>query len=345
MKIGLSFARQLLLAQLTGLGVATGVSLFILPVSCRTLVTKQITSYLGALQKCLLAHKALLQNLEGKDAMSSMLILGSKPSPETIAVKASIGTLTTLHGKLQIDLPFAKKEIAYGKLRPDHFKELNKLLRMVMLPTIGMGSIIDILQQLATLRGWTEDAIQNLGEMETADRDRSLREWTSNMKLVHEPFEGIINVMVEAVEHVLLQLQFKKRPNIKPDSGIASTTDDIESTAQATAPGDPGFAAYLARKSVGFYQEKHLTLMEWARKRGIELPDDFFDHPNSVPYQFSKEYKQQGDAQRQQRQRQLYLLLYVSGLIFIVSNTNGMLDGVPFILHQPSTAEPRRLGR
>jgi hypothetical protein len=314
---GKTFAKLLLQSQLIGLGVATGVSLFIIPVSCRTIILKQITRYLGGLQECFEAYKTLLQSLENQDAMSDLLIIGRKPRPEAAAVTGATNALTALHGQIQTDLPFAKREIAYGKLSPDDLKDLNRLMRFVLLPTVGLSSVVDILQQLAAYRGWTEERIKNENEEEKTERDRLIQEWSSNMKLVRKPFGEIIDVMKEAIEHVLLQLQFKSRPKTAKsgkdtDAARAEIEKDVESAAQATAPGDPGFASYLARKSNEFYQGKQLTLVEWARKRGISLPDDFFSHPDTSTLAISEEFKNEEDSKHQQNQRQLFLLLYVS---------------------------------
>ena len=137
MAYGKTFVKFLLQSQLIGLGVATGVSLVIIPVSCRTVLMKQFTGYLEGLQGCLESYKALLQSLENQDAMSDLLIIGRKQRPEPATVTVAINALTALHGQIQTDLPFAKREIAYGKLSPDDLKDLNRLMRFVLLPTVN----------------------------------------------------------------------------------------------------------------------------------------------------------------------------------------------------------------
>jgi Putative ER transporter, 6TM, N-terminal len=279
----------------------------------------QFTRYLEGLQKCLEAYKTLLQSLEDHDALSDLLVIGRAQRPEVIAVAGATAAVTTLHGQIQTDLPLAKREIAYGKLSPDDLKDINRLLRFVLLPVVGLNSLVEILQQMAAYRGWTEERINNQDEKEKIERNRLTQEWSSNMKLVHKPFEEIIDVMKEAIEHILLQLQFKSQPKSAKSAGDTDATPvdvekDVESTAQATAPGDPGFASYLTKKSEEFYQGKHLTLIEWARKRGIALPDDFFSHPDAGTFAVPEELKD--EAVHQQNQRQLFLLLYVGAPVF-----------------------------
>jgi hypothetical protein len=62
-----AFVKRLLISFLTGLGLATGVSLFVFPVTSRKVVTKEITGYLSALRGALSAHKVYFQSLETKD--------------------------------------------------------------------------------------------------------------------------------------------------------------------------------------------------------------------------------------------------------------------------------------
>jgi Putative ER transporter, 6TM, N-terminal len=311
---GKTFVKSLLQSELIGLGVATGVSLLIYPVSCRTAIMKQFTRYLEGLQQCLKAYKVLLQSLEDQEAMSDLLTVGRKSRPEASAVTVSINTLNALHGQLQTELPFAKREIAYGKISPDHFKDLNRLMRFVLLPLVGLGSVIDILQQLAAHKGWTKDRIESLNEDEKADRVRLTQEWLWNMKLVHKRFEEITGVMIEAIEHVLLQLQFKTPPkSTKPGTNSGTTTidNDVESMAERTAPGDPGFASYLARKSNEFRLGKQPSIAEWARKKGMSPPDNGLGHSDVPTDPNSEGFRKDGDDRYHQNQRQLFLMLYV----------------------------------
>lgn len=55
-------------------------------------------------------------------------------TPEAKALKASIVGLTALHGKLHGDMPFGKREIAWGKLSPDDIDEIFRSFRAILVP-------------------------------------------------------------------------------------------------------------------------------------------------------------------------------------------------------------------
>jgi Putative ER transporter, 6TM, N-terminal len=302
-----SFIESLLKAVYIGLGVGTGVSLFFVPISVRAVVKKEFTGLLGSFKNCLECHRKLIHSLENKEAVEDMLIVGRPIRPEPAAVRQATLASTGLHAKLQVDLPLAIREIGIGRLGGDEFKQLNKLSRFVMLPILGLASVIDILKHFAASKEWTEEHIKDLSEEEREARERSIREWTSNMSLVRQPVDEIIDVMIDGVDHVLYQLRLIDRPKPLKDAN----SPDLEEGADKSIPGNPGFAEHLDKISTNFYSTKHLTLIEWGRRRGFEFPDDFFDHPDSATLVISDNSKNHTDARRIQNQRQLYLLLHV----------------------------------
>ena len=309
MTAGNAFGKSLIIAELVGMAVATGVSLVIMPVSCRTLVVKLFTDYLSAIRVCLQAQKWLLHSLESHDAMADLLTVDCTPRQEALAVRRAIDGIFAVHAELQANLPFAKQEISWGKLGSGEFTELNKLLRFIMLPVTGMGSVMDILQQIAKVKGWTKEHINSLSEEDKSDREQGIVDWNNNMKLIHDSIGEVMNVMDEGIEHILLRLELKTRPKQKKS---APELEDVESKAQSTASGEGGFATYLEAKITTFYTGKQLNLTKWGKLHGIELPPDFFDHPYDVTSNLLHETGTQGQQRRLQNQRQLYLLLYVS---------------------------------
>jgi Putative ER transporter, 6TM, N-terminal len=73
---------------------------------------------------------------------------GSQPElpMEASAMKKALVELGTMFGKVNIELGFAKKEMACGKLGPEDFSDISLLLRNIMLPIVGMTTFIDIIQ-------------------------------------------------------------------------------------------------------------------------------------------------------------------------------------------------------
>lgn len=326
----MSFARRLLEVFLTGFGIATGVSLFILPLTSRKIVLKCMTGYIGALRGSLDAHSSYFQSLEIKDMfyrVSTGLSGDKQRQPEAAAVKKSLAAIQTMHGKLSADLPFAKREIAWGFLGPDDLQEMSRLLRGVMLPLAGLSSVVDIFERLAELNGWEEEG----GTVEIGARDserkRMVEDWNDVMKTVHEPFQSVIRAMDEGLEHVLLQLKLKKPPKKqKKEAPGSGESEDVEAKGDRTQPGEDGFADYLERMTEEFYSGKELALREWCRRKGIDVPDDFFERP--CDYDIHDARKDKGEDFYNRSQRSLYALLYIEYLLY--STSRAVLDFVRF---------------
>jgi hypothetical protein len=312
----LTFITTLLKAFYFGMAIGAAVSLIVIPVSCRTVVIKQFTAFLGAMQKGLEAHKVFFESMQDKENIFALLTIGGT-IPAVGQVKASIAAMSELNSKLQVDLPFAKREVGIGRLGGDEMKELNKLGRLTMLPILGLSSVSEVLQRFAISRGWRVSNIDTLSAEEQKARQQAVDEWAQNFKIVHEQFSEIIDVLKDGLDHVAYQLQLKPRPKRtpNPDSG------DVEGAPDKTAPGEPGFAQYLDEKSTKFYSSKHLMLTDWARSRGFQFADDFFDHPQSSPVVMSDELKNASELRHQVNQRQVFLLLYMEFLLYATARS------------------------
>jgi hypothetical protein len=147
-----SLIKELLEGFLTAFALAAGVSLFIIPISSRTVVFSEMTGYIGAIRGTIKAQTAYLESLEKSDMFGqpdtdesgnnevkkNKPVKGEKLTaanyPEAKALKASVAGLTALHGKLHGDLPFGKREVAYGKLAPEDLDELFKLFQAILIP-------------------------------------------------------------------------------------------------------------------------------------------------------------------------------------------------------------------
>ncbi|KAE9984928.1 hypothetical protein EG328_008126 [Venturia inaequalis] len=336
MTYGISFMKRLLETFLTGFAVAAGVHFVVFPVTCRKIVFKEFAGYLGALQGGLKAHQAYLHSLEDPENFAKAFVSDvdstTKPTEEAAGVRAAIGGITALHGKLQGDLPFAKREIALGKLGPDDLKDINKLIREIMLPIVGLGAIMDVFDRIAAAQGWSEAHLkEGLGPFEEERRKFILNEWSDNIKALRGAFDNIIEVMNEGLEHIALRLQLKKAPKAKKGRSTSSgekVEDDIEARAESTNPGEKGFAEYLHEKTIAFNAGKETTLRAWCERHGIELSSHFFDHPADAPYTETAEKQHEDKEQHTRNQRQLYLLLYIEFLLH--SSSRAILDMVKY---------------
>ena len=310
------FVQRILEVFLTGFAIAAGVSLFIVPVSCRKIVMKEVTGYMGALRGALKAHKAYFQSLESKDMFRQMTYIeGSgneekpkkkKVRPEVEAIKTTTAAFTQLHGKLNADLPFAKREIAYGKLTPENYESMFKFLRSILMPMIGVSSLIDIFERIADEIGWEDD-------LEADVQDKIVGDWNKLMKFMNEPLQNMLESMDQGLEHVALRLQLTKTPKDK-----GSTADDPEAKAGTIKPGDKDFSSHLERESNAFYSGREKTLRYWLESKGIALDEDFFKNPSTNPEAMKLNLRRIDSCHR--TQRQLFMVLYIIFLIHSVSS-------------------------
>jgi len=148
-----TFVQQLMTAMLTALGLALGVNLLVFPVSSRLVVFKELAGGIGLLRKVVALQKVYLASLKPDAtfdaAMQTEVFLAKadgdaqpeesepKLSKEAEAAKALEETgakMRELAGKMHADLPFAKRDIAWGKLDAEDLSEMFKLFRNVYIP-------------------------------------------------------------------------------------------------------------------------------------------------------------------------------------------------------------------
>lgn len=330
-----AFIQRLLEAFLTGFAIATGVSLFIFPVSCRKVVSTEITVYLGALRGALKAHKGYFRSLETKDMFRQMTYVEPENDedekkeqirPEIKAVKEATAAFTQLHGKLTADLPFAKREFAYGRLTPDDYESIFKSLRIIMMPLTSVTSLIDIFERLAELNKWEK-------EKEDEIKQTVMEDWHHLMTFAHDPIQNILGTMDQGLEHVLIRLQLVKTPKKKKGANDA----DTEAKGDMVKPGDKEFAAYFKAQSDEFYAGRDKILQYWLEWKGIDINENIFAEQAEVNAQDTR----LGDFESKRRQqRQLFLVLYIIFLLRSISVA--ILDFVNWAdEHDQATAKKR----
>jgi hypothetical protein len=337
-----SLIKQLLEGFLTALAIATAVSLFLVPISSRTVVFGEMTGYIGAIRATIKAQTAYLQSLERSDMFSQSETEDANSKndkeakenkkenakdettslekhPEGKALKASVAALTALHGKLHGDLPFGKREIAYGKLLPEDLDEIFRLFQAVLIPLIGMSTITDIFERIAERRGWVKtERGSEFDDAEQWERDpteeakrKEKQVWNDIMKHLHESFMLVSGAMDEGLEHAGLLLEL-----INPPKAKASTEEtDVEAQGEVLKPGDKGFSDYLENKLADFYSKRGQTLKTWARGRG--LSSDQWDAAKSPGIDGTEPTPDENRHRRDQQQ--LYLILYMEFLVSLHS--------------------------
>ena len=338
MSAGISFTERLLEAFLTGFAIATGVSLFIFPVTVRMTFFKQSAGFIQLVQGTLKAQIAYLQSLETADIFSLPGELkeghhfwhrsqSRKPamSLEAANLKGAVAGLGELHGKIHADLTFAKRETAFGKLDASDISELSKLMQGIFLPLTGVSSATDIFQRIA--EKWAAVEVEGPRSHEEVVAELGAQ-WNQIMKSLHDPFEAMTGAMIAGLQHTLYMLELSKAPVKK--------RQDVEATVGVLEPGDVGYAKQLQSTVNEFYEKRKATLAVYCQQKGLSMTDN----PSERMSQFVSQSKVQrnvrddiNDLSHQRNQRQLFLVLYVSEPTSMLRTANSLclLPSLPLL--------------
>lgn len=319
MTYAISFMKRLLEGFLTGFGLATGVSLIVVPVSSRKVVFKEMSGYLNLLGGMLKIQGQYLQSLEGfeveeakKQKTEEMQKKEKKATKddgglrfletgESAKLREMMEKLYGLHTKLPADIQFAKREVAIGKLSSKDIGDVFKKTRPIMIPIMGLNTVIDILRRKAEAEGWRDDTST---EEQAKTRERSIENLHKLMHVLHEPFTTMSTSINNAFQHVLITLEIEKPPKKKKT--------DEESQEDKAAPGSASFVEAFKKQLDDFFESKKRDLRKWCRENGIHLPDDFFESSYVRP----EDLEVANEHIREESQRQLFFALYVEFLLW-----------------------------
>ncbi|KAI1113209.1 hypothetical protein F5Y14DRAFT_418650 [Nemania sp. NC0429] len=332
-----SIVRRLLTAMLLGFAIAAATCLLIFPVSSRVVWTAQLRAAIQLSRGAVKQEKAYLQSLEREDMFAVPADIcaathlnnddssvddktkdkgknKAQPEPrstaEAKAVKETMFNLRLLTSKIYIDLPFAKRDIAWAKLTAKDLTTLQELFRGVVIPIHGIGTVIDIFQRLAEKRGWITTSETPLEVL--AEKNEDKRVWNEVMKQLHEPFEKLSDAIDEGLQHAGMLLEIIPRPKAAEKSennaNGSATLADVEAKGDLVEPGDPGFAAALLKRVQSFHDVRGTILRAWATEKGLLADNAPLDEVNN--FSFS-----QTDESQCRDREQLYVLLYLETLM------------------------------
>ena len=308
----------------TGFAISTGISLLIFPMSSRDVVFMQLAGFVKASQGALKAQTAYMRSLEIKDMFSipdkkldmkndqSGATQSAPPeAAEAAKLKAATRALAGIHGKLHADLTFAKRESAYGKLDAEALDDMFKLFRSILLPMIGMSSMVDIFSTIAEKRGWNlqngSDSVVDSSSVEpgiVSSKTEEVEQWNEIARMLHQSFNAMTESMIQGLQHASFTLELTKPPKKN------TTVLDVEAHGSSKQPGEPGFYTYLASQIDEFYSQRKVTLKAWSEQKGFDLPDNTSSNlPHATP---DTSIISQGSMQHKRNHQQLYLILYVS---------------------------------
>ena len=273
------FCTSMYITQLTGLAVSALVSLFVFPLTSREILFADMRDYIVASRAVLRANMKYLKSLENSDMFAlrrtNTFRERATRSPEAEDLRRKTQALTAAQAKLYTVLPFAKSEIAVGKLGPDDLKQAFHLLREILVPAVGLNVMSDLFERISEEGGWDRSkSFANLPISEAANetekaRIMAVQEWQGLLQTIREPFDSVTELIDEGLQHVALTLRLVKPTDPRWCQG------DMERTGDRPRPGDKEFTAYYVQRAEKFKQSKLVILQGWCQVHGIELPDDF----------------------------------------------------------------------
>lgn len=231
---GLSFITRLLKGFMLGFAIATGVSLFILPITSRGHVFQDIRGYVSQIDAVLQAQLSFVkrsstsglwtgdQGLLERTRTAQSGISGNggtEPNGESSLdskrqkLGAAIGKLNALHGKLQSDLFYSKDEFAWGKLSAGDLTKIGDLLRSVMLPLSGMAMLPDILDMTVNGERTRGNSIGSVDDSEEDNVKRS--EIRKVVETLEERLGSCTDLMRSGLQYVLVTLNLVKRRQLE----------------------------------------------------------------------------------------------------------------------------------
>lgn len=157
MASGIAFVVRLLKAFLTGLGVATGVNLFLFPISSRDVLFREVGTYLAAIDDTISAHLSYVESLGAAKGVAEAQSRSDKTNMEssqgftsppnmlgtggTKILSQAIRNLTAINLRLAGELKFAKREVTYGYLDAKDIDETSYHLRAIYRCVLGLFDV------------------------------------------------------------------------------------------------------------------------------------------------------------------------------------------------------------
>jgi hypothetical protein len=333
-----NFVRELLYTFFTGQAISTGVSFLIIPVSSRKVFFAEATGLMRGFQGLLKAQLAFLGTLRHSElyAEVSTVEMGLQYQQKSTTLKSAFRGVFALSTKLHVDVVYAQRETAYGHFKGTDIEEFHQLLRGVIVPISGLSTIADISERLRNYEESEEKSARSDGtndekstEPETFGNDqRHVRgDWQELVGSLHESFESTVQLLDDAITHVLILLQLIPVPKLESSMNRAGGANlengtgipDLESGLGNPRPGELGFGDYLEKEIMNLRPYRTTKLQEWAESKGLSsvVHKDANFGPNAV----LEDPEDPLFARERKLRRQLNLVLYMEYLVYSVAIT------------------------
>lgn len=244
---GLHSVKELLCTFMIGFAIATGVSLFILPLTSRKNVFGGFRAYPTAITKVLESFKAYLDSLrqssdsgsdnQTTDTSQTILDRQVTENSKTAAVTAALQSLQGLHDKLHAELFYASREVAWGKLDATDIKVIIAHLRPILLSVAGIvmsTPLIDKSTSGKTLSG----SLLGGSDLGTGQSRPMSCFWKRYLESLDQNITTVTELANLGMQHSFTVLGVLSKK-------VASANNDLEANPNAIKPGQRDFADHL----------------------------------------------------------------------------------------------------
>lgn len=264
------FLRSVLVVFLSGFAIATAVHFAFVPTTSRQAALRGMAGYaklLGGILKAQTAYVRSVKDMDGalQGRQCAEETHSSPPrrtlvTPASVKVQELLAKIRRLHAKLGEDVMLAKREFAWGVLGPKDIGELWRLLRMAFLPVVGIGAVMDQLQDF-----FGDDA-------DASAQDQFAQDLRMVAAPLHKSFAGMSRDAQLALQHAQLIFRLDQSPSRKKQQD-----EESRGAEQRPAPGSAGFAEWYCKRAQIFAQTRQKTLQAWSEESGIAIPTGFID--------------------------------------------------------------------
>lgn len=278
-----TLTRELLVAILTGLGLATVTNLVLVPVSSRMIVAGQTKKILGVMKDAVRKQRVYLRSVDSVDVAlvptrASRAEGDAAPNANGLSKEAKAAeslaknrdALLELLGAIRNETLYAKWDVAFGKLDGTDLEQILGMLRSIVIPIVGLNSMMNQFQRNSEGRHWIGD--------EDYDDDFEMKEaeqqtWAGIINRLRGAFDLVAEVVGDGLEHAGMVLELLPKPKAAKQQTAAEGVD-VEAKGGEAQPGDAGFAEALLKKFAKFEELRGEIPKAWARERGFFTDDE-----------------------------------------------------------------------
>jgi len=260
-------------------------------------------------------HHSALSSSTGEPGGTNATTSEAEHNTKVSALKSTSSGLLSLGAKLQEDVMFAKREIAFGHLRETDIHMVHGLLRDILIPITGVSTIADIAKRAHCRFGGAEP-----GQAHEASPDSEQDGWQELFQGLSVSFETVVQILDESILHTMVLLKLAPSPKKKGSS-------DVEIGAGPPKPGDLKFGDYLDQRIQDFRKDRSSELQRWAEEKGL---NSVFKNTakHTMPPANQNDTNSETEAREVTASKRLHIVLYMEFLLY--STAKAILSIVRF---------------